>query len=224
MWNASRMGRRRLEPAPLRRRLAAGVIDALVFLPAFGVAWWQGARLLVRIGHRPRLAKFRDWGKSNAGAARPSLAWRLGNRAASLFTEVGFRNVPSPGYRMMRIQRVTAGSGGPISPERAIVRLCLGELMGRASTQLWRPMQQREVQRMETLRPRLKAIQEEHAGDEVATRQAVADFYREHGVNPFRGCLRPLLLSLTTEWLPPMLSPTRQRIQDRVAGVMVIRR
>ncbi len=55
--------------------------------------------------------------------------------------------------------------------------------------------QQRSTKRMQALQPELKKLQEKHKNDREKLAQEQMVLYREHGVNPFGGCL-PLLIQL----------------------------
>lgn len=51
------------------------------------------------------------------------------------------------------------------------------------------------MQRMQKLQPRLKALQEKHAGDKETLNKEIMRLYKENNVNPAAGCL-PLLVQL----------------------------
>ena len=55
--------------------------------------------------------------------------------------------------------------------------------------------QMRSMKAMQELQPKLKEIQAQHKDDREKLAQAQMDLYREHGVNPFGGCL-PLLIQM----------------------------
>ncbi|MBI5927885.1 MAG: membrane protein insertase YidC [Chloroflexi bacterium] len=55
--------------------------------------------------------------------------------------------------------------------------------------------QQRSFKRMQELSPKLKQLQEKYKNDRERLTQEQMALYREHGVNPFAGCL-PLLVQL----------------------------
>ncbi len=55
--------------------------------------------------------------------------------------------------------------------------------------------QQRSAKRMQELQPELKKLQEKYKNDREKLAQEQMALYREHGVNPFGGCL-PLLIQL----------------------------
>jgi YidC/Oxa1 family membrane protein insertase len=55
--------------------------------------------------------------------------------------------------------------------------------------------QQRSTKAMQELQPKLKGIQEKYKNDREKLASAQMELYREHGVNPFGGCL-PLIIQL----------------------------
>lgn len=50
----------------------------------------------------------------------------------------------------------------------------------------------KSAQKMRELQPRLKKLQEKHAGDKEGLAKAQMDFYKQEGVNPLGGCLPQL--------------------------------
>lgn len=65
----------------------------------------------------------------------------------------------------------------------------------------------RSMRNMQTLQPKLKALQETHKDDREAMAQAQMELYRQEGVNPLGGCL-PMLVQL------PILFGLYQAIRD----------
>lgn len=55
--------------------------------------------------------------------------------------------------------------------------------------------QQRSAKAMQELQPQLKKLQEKHKNDREKLAQEQMQLYKEHGVNPFGGCL-PLIIQL----------------------------
>src|SRR5687768_5407859 len=53
--------------------------------------------------------------------------------------------------------------------------------------------QTRSMREMQRIQPELKKIQQKHKGDRTKMNEEMMALYKEHGVNPFGGCL-PLLL------------------------------
>ena len=55
--------------------------------------------------------------------------------------------------------------------------------------------QQRSMKMMQTLQPKLKAIQDRYKNDPQRMQQKMMEFYKEHKFNPMGGCL-PLLIQM----------------------------
>lgn len=100
-----------LRVAPLRRRAAATALDILLLLPVIGVIVWAYATY-VQPRHpetgRPRLDPSRRW----------QVLFSL-LRAAAV---VRGRNSRSPGFRILRLRRVDARTGGPVSLHSGLIR------------------------------------------------------------------------------------------------------
>ena len=55
--------------------------------------------------------------------------------------------------------------------------------------------QQRSMKKMQTLQPRMKAIQERYKNDPQVMQRKMMEFYKEHNFNPMSGCF-PLLIQM----------------------------
>ncbi len=55
--------------------------------------------------------------------------------------------------------------------------------------------QTRSMREMQTIQPQVKKLQQKHKGDRQKLNEEMMALYKEHGVNPFGGCL-PLLLQM----------------------------
>jgi YidC/Oxa1 family membrane protein insertase len=74
--------------------------------------------------------------------------------------------------------------------------------------------QMRSMRKMQEVQPQLKEIQKKHKGDREVLAQKQMELYKEHGVNPFGGCL-PLIIQI------PLLIGLFQAIQgmsDQLSG------
>ncbi len=83
--------------------------------------------------------------------------------------------------------------------------------------------QQRSFKRMQDLSPKLRQLQEKYKNDRERLTQEQMALYREHGVNPFAGCLPlliqlPIFLSLWRAILATLASTPDQllELQDRI--------
>jgi hypothetical protein len=121
-----------MEIAPLSTRLGALTIDALVGPPLFaGIVAAMVALTRPWRNQQPDLQRMRRFWKQ---------PWMQGFGVVRI---VGFRNVRSPGQRLMGTRRADAHSGGPVSVPSAIVQESSSSLMRTLLTQLVRPIQQR---------------------------------------------------------------------------------
>lgn len=83
--------------------------------------------------------------------------------------------------------------------------------------------QQRSLKKMQELSPKLKELQKKYKDDREKMTQAQMALYREHGVNPFAGCLPlliqlPILFGLWRAIIATLASSPRQllELQDRI--------
>ncbi len=83
--------------------------------------------------------------------------------------------------------------------------------------------QQRSLKKMQELSPKLKELQKKYKDDREKLTQAQLALYREHGVNPFAGCLPlliqlPILFGLWRAIIATLASSPRQllELQERV--------
>jgi 60Kd inner membrane protein len=142
--------------------------------------------------------------------------------AISMGLEVGLRNWRSPGARLLGIRRVDAATGGPISIRSIVIHHFAARLLSAPFLELARPLQRREMERMQELAPLIAELRREHADDQEAMERAMMEFYAENRVNPLRSCL----------WVPGsvlavrgaiFLSSRGQPLPDRLAGIVVVR-
>jgi RDD family len=197
-----------MEIAPLSRRFGALAIDMLVGLLA--VAGVLGAIVLV----------MRPWKREP-----PDLGWmrRLQTRSLMKGVFVGFRNVRSPGQRLMGIRRADIRSGGPVSARSAIVKDASLSMMSALFEQPFVPRVRRDLARWQAVQPRVAAIHQQHRDDPEQRERVTMEFYKEHGgANPFGSCVLALLAGLALQ-LPALWSPRHQTMPERLAGIVVVR-
>jgi hypothetical protein len=198
-----------MRTAPLSRRFGALAIDMLVGLSVFAgmiaaiVAFTRPSKK-----HQPDLQRMRRFWTQ---------PWIQG---LGLVRIVGFRNVRSPGQRLMGIRPADAHSGGPVSVQSAIVREWSSSTMRMLLTQLVRPLQERGEARSQELQPKLRAIQRQHQDDVETQERALMDVYKEHDINPLRSCL-PELLAAVAPYLPALWTRRHQRC-ERVPECWVV--
>ena len=85
-----------------------------------------------------------------------------------------------------KLASVVGNYGWAIIVLTIIVRLCMWPL---------NVSQQRSMRMMQTLQPKLKAIQDRYKNNPQLMQQKLMDFYKEHKFNPMGGCM-PLLIQM----------------------------
>ncbi len=155
--------------------------------------------------------------ESDTGELSPRT--RMMIAVVGLTLELDGRNRRSFGARTMRIRRVDALTGGPVSARSALIKHWAQQATGAGLRPLATRVSKRSADRMQALQPQLKELQRAHADDKVARQQALTRFYGEHNVNPLRSCAPSLLTPLVPS-LPVLFSPRRQSLPDRLAGIV----
>jgi uncharacterized RDD family membrane protein YckC len=216
-----------LNIASLGQRLLAGVINAAIMIAAVPAAYVIAKRIdrlfpAVLPALRTRInSRLTAPGKPATRAGRlegwPRTLW-----IASTIGTVVARNWRSPGRRIVRIRRVEARTGGPVTVRSAAIRLAATEGSRRVNNWWSGPRRRRAMQRMDDLQPGLKDIQRAHRDDPEALERAMMDFHKAHDVNPLRACL-PLVPGMLLLSLPALLSRRRQTAIEWLAGTVVVR-
>ncbi len=111
-------------------------------------------------------------------------------RAASFAFEVLCARGDSPGGRLAGVVAVDRRTGRRLSIARAAASVAvehgsreLSRRLGGLGRGRPNPLERRNRQ-IRAIRPQLAAVTREHAGDPLATNDAVRELYREHGVEP----------------------------------------
>ena len=81
---------------------------------------------------------------------------------------------------LSKLASVVGNYGWAIIVLTIIVRLCLWPL---------NVSQQRSMRMMQTLQPKLKAIQDRYKNNPQVMQQKMMEFYKEHKFNPMGGCM-----------------------------------
>ena len=212
-----------LEIASLRRRFAASLIDAGVFLLPMaleggGAAWLYMAYLRRRDGEEdsePDFAERAPFGR----LAEPR--WQVMMWVATAPLEIALRNWRSPGARAMGLRRVDARTGGPVSVRSAVTRKAVETAARELNRRVDRPFQRRFTERVEAMQAEMREARRAQAGDRDARERAAAEVLRRHHVRPWGPCGRGLL-GLVPRYLPALWSPRNQTLTDRVAGILVV--
>jgi hypothetical protein len=220
-----------LELAPVWRRAVAGLINLVVI--AGLVAAVAGVFGAIELGLTRWLTPARRlftrrldaWGERFDPTQRPvrfSAQTRLLISVPTLALELDGRNRRGVGARMMGIRRVEVWTGGPITLRAALIRHVVSRGFGLAIGRISRPITKRARSRMDEIQSALRELQRAHADDPEALLAATTKLYRDHDVNPFASCLWPMLIVAFVRTLPVFLSPLRQGLPDRVAGIVTV--
>ena len=70
---------------------------------------------------------------------------------ASVAGNIGFRNWPTPGMRLLGVRRVDAATGGPVTVRSAMIGQLTTELFGALMSEITRPARQRSAERMSAI-------------------------------------------------------------------------
>jgi hypothetical protein len=205
-----------LKVAPLRRRLAAGAIDAVVVVGPIGGALGGAAWLRTC---------YRRWRGQDDGAIpelRQDRRWGTVSAAASAGLQVGARNWRSPGYRALGLRRVDVRTGGPVTVRSAIIQAAVSDLLSRTIRSLIQPWQARRMERLQAIQAEMKEAQRTHAGDREAQQRALMEIFKRENVNPLTSCL-PAVLVGTLPQVTRVRSPLNQTLPERLAGTVVVR-
>jgi hypothetical protein len=207
----------RIEPeaAPLWRRLFAGTVDTAAWTALAGLA---AAIAMVRLPPGERLERIYERTQAIFGDPRTIRGLKVGTPVVNLLTH-GLR---SPGQRAAGIRRIDARTGGRESPRSALIRIGLGAVLSLALHRLNRPGRERMEHRRADMDARLTEVRAQFGDDPEALERATTEIERDGG----RGCASAMIQALALGWAQPLsalLSPRRQTVIERIAGVAVVR-
>jgi uncharacterized RDD family membrane protein YckC len=195
------------------RRLAAGVITAMVYVPPFVVAVGLGPKVY-------RVVTGKSW---DPDALELPARWQKLLAGVPPTLIIQRRNCRSPGERLMRIRRADARTGGPVTARSALIRYLAGQWLSAISAEASRPFRQRRDEERRRLEPEIQRIRDQHPGDNEAVQRALMRLYQESGYNPFpfRSCAWTVIPGLALN-LPTFWSATKQSVADLICGTVVI--
>jgi hypothetical protein len=209
--------------AELWRRLVAGLINLVVGVAVVAGAGFSMFKLRRWLGPplRPVQRRVAAWGEGvHSSPGKLRLGPRMLLEVVGLTFELDLINRRSLGTRVMRIRRADARTGGPVSARSVLVRNLAQRATRPVLGRLTSRVMKRYAERMQALQPELKELQRAHRDDKAAQQEALMRFYREHNVNPLSSCLPTLVISVIAPWVPALLSPWRQNLPDRLAGII----
>jgi len=199
-----------LKVASLRRRLAAGLIDGLLFAAgpvAFAIV---NERRSQPEEDRPPEMSWLNWLPSSPAA----------NRATSTVLSIISRNWQSPGARLVGIRAVALDTGGPVSVHRAAIKLAVSIAISGFAGSLYRPTNRRTAERMLALHSEMSELKRTQPGDVEAQRELMK---RHPEVRlGCLGCAAPLVLTTVATYAPALRSPLNQTLPERLAGIVLV--
>jgi RDD family len=204
-----------LRVASLGRRVCAGLIDTVVFLPPIVAGCIGGGWLYVRYRQRRGL---------ELDEVRPftiPTRWNVVIWCVSGVARVQIRNWRTPGYRALGLRRVEVRGGGPLSAGNVLTEQCVAIASGQLRRRLMKPWLSGRKHRLEALQPELAEVRRAHADDPEAEGRALKEFYKRNRVNATGSCAPPLL-GAAVMYAPALWSPLNQTIPERLAGIVVI--
>lgn len=221
-----------LRLAPVWRRSAAALINLLIVIAGI-LAAGAGVFGAVRLGlTRPlaparrlmtrRLARWEKRFDRSSGPMRLSAQARLLIWVPSLALELDRRNWRGVGARVMGIRRVEVRTSGPIGVRAAVQRRLVSDGYGLVTSWAVRPLVKRSRSKMKQIQPEFRELRRVHGDDPEALNEARSKLYRDHKVSVSASCLGPFLSAVLLRTLPILLSPTRQGLPDRVAGIVTV--
>jgi hypothetical protein len=198
--------------APLRLRMVAGLIDVVVGATVGGGVGGLVLLIVVPAGEREAgmTAFFAD--------PRVVQAIQRGTPVAEVLTH----HLTSPGSRVVCIRRVDARTGGPESLRSVVIRVALHAAWALGLQRVNRPHRERLLRNSAELKARLATVAAEFADDPEARDRVSAEIGRQG----MRGCATAILPSFALGFMQPLtalLSPRRQTMVERLAGVTFVR-
>lgn len=192
------------QPAPLWRRFAAGVISGLFGLTLLAAIGGLAALVVVKAqpaARRLRLDRFAaargkaladGWKRSTERHRNELFVW-------SLLGGIKTRDSRSPGQRIMRLRRVDARTGGPMTVGSAVIRFCAARLWLAGAARVTAPIRRREQERWQALGPAS---------------------VKDRRVRPTSCWL--WIVAMAAPLVPALVKPRYQSLFDRLAGTVVI--
>ncbi len=217
--------------APLWRRLLANLANLGLGLTAVvlsvGLAWllgWIQRRAGVRLRKTP--ARSNDSDEGVLDRLQPWVTgvlerWKSALFVSSVISAVAHRNRRTPGARLLRIRRVDASTGGPVTIRSALTRNLIATAWSAIAKRLTEPHRRRSAERMEALQGRLQEIRKQHEDDPEAEREATMKFYKAENVTPLSSCGWMLAAGFVLQ-VPVPFFAGKETVIDRLAGTVVV--
>ena len=209
--------------APLWRRCVAALVDVTSMLGALG----GGVGVLALIAERDdRLAqRLERWvapsTKPVAARATANERLRRAYRGVWLVRAIHRRNHQTLGQSLMRVRRVDAGNGGPVTTKSAVVRYAVIELISTATPrQSLQAKEEARAERKATLVPELAKQMKQHAGDRAAIFRAALRLYGKQERRSLTYTALGIGVQIVMYWVCILALPKRQSLPDLLAGIV----
>jgi uncharacterized RDD family membrane protein YckC len=211
-----------LSLAPLWKRFVALIVDIAIGVAGIALAA-VGALFVTEHNKwsRERVERLID--KLEGAKTRgPDLSDLILSTAPGVGLTMGVvrRNRQTYGQKLMRIRRVSADDGGPVTVRSAIIHHVASRLIVAAGTQATRPAVKRHRERLKALQPELAAIKREHPDDHVACLREAVKLCRRHRLAPISAAtVATTGVLLAVNSAVPLVHPLRQGLPDIAARI-----
>jgi uncharacterized RDD family membrane protein YckC len=199
----------RVKPAPIWRRVAAWLINALITIGVGASALVAGYatpdRLVERLRGDRLVERLRAVPKPP-----PRLLPVLGPVLTILF-----RNVRGPAYRVMGLRHADARTGGPVTLRSALI----GAAISAVTTALVRPGQAAFRERVKRVEEQVHDVEQRFAEDREARVQATTRLIKDSNINPLSSFGWSFAAGLVTNF--PLPGPKRS-LREIVTGTVVV--
>lgn len=211
-----------LRLAPLWKRILASVINVVaVFCALFAAVSFLAGPLLV-LGEYDEEALDRvrgrvdGWRKKRSDRPkRPSPGVGIG-----LALAIERRNRRNYGQRVMRIRRVDAANGGPVTPTSAVVHYVVSELIRAAMPHESTLAEKQRKERFRAVVPELVALWKKPSRTHTSAVRESLVLVRKNKANPFAPIIRDVGFKLALHLLAVAVFPRRQSLPDFAAGIV----
>jgi hypothetical protein len=141
---------------------------------------------------------------------------------ASAGLAVASRNWRGPGFRVVRLRRVDARTGGIVSVRSALMGVWFDYARQAATRPIFESRSQRRRDRLRALGQQLRAVEREYADDPQARKRTVMEFYKANDVSRFAGCGWLVAGSVVSQLVLALPSRGGRTLRDRMTDTSVI--
>jgi hypothetical protein len=125
--------------------------------------------------------------------------------------------------RIVGLRRADAQTGGPITVRSSVVREVVVTAWRGLIRRAQRPAEERFRERRRMMEADLEEVRRQHPDfDDAARQRAMTEVLKRHGVSPWGSCVRGLL-GIVPPCMPALWSERNRTLEDRLAGIVVVR-